>query len=197
MEFDLTADQRDLDGEFDRATIAAMGKLGFFGIEFPPRLGGLGHDLNVGALAINVSLVGQILTTHGRPDVIEPWVEGMLRGEILQPTLRRIQSAGSLCSILRRDEVGHGPVVPVDQVREPRVHRALRYLEWSTPSRSARPSASPATGDLPRPVIAGSAAGDPGLRPGAPPQAAAITRGSAATGATRAARPFATGCGRA
>jgi len=90
--------RRDREGALDRATLAEMGKLGFFGIEFPERLGGLGldchtaglviealcaEDMNIGYTTINISLVGQILTTHGDPEVVEPWVAAMLRGEVL------------------------------------------------------------------------------------------------------------------
>lgn len=129
MEFALTAEQRDLvaaarefsaehlrphyrqrdrDGALDRATLAQMGKLGFFGIEFPERLGGLGQDcltaglvvealcaedLNIGYVTINISLVGQILAAHGRPQVVEPWLEAMLRGEVL-PSIALTEPGG-------------------------------------------------------------------------------------------------------
>src|SRR3954465_8897541 len=129
MEFALTAEQRDLvtaarefsaehlrphyrqrdrDGALDRATLAQMGKLGFFGIEFPERLGGLGQDcltaglvvealcaedMNIGYVTINISLVGQILAAHGRPEVGEPWLEAMLRGEVL-PSIALTEPGG-------------------------------------------------------------------------------------------------------
>lgn len=90
--------ERDRAGSLDRSVIAEMGGLGFFGIEFPERLGGLGmdcltaglvvealcaEDMNVGYVTINASLVGQILATHGRPEVVDPWITRMLAGEIL------------------------------------------------------------------------------------------------------------------
>jgi cyclohexanecarboxyl-CoA dehydrogenase len=90
--------QRDREGALDRATIAEMGKLGFFGIEAPQQLGGLGldcltaglvvealcaEDMNIGYVTINASLIGQILAEHGRPEVVTPWIERMLRGEVL------------------------------------------------------------------------------------------------------------------
>ncbi|HZZ46469.1 MAG TPA: cyclohexanecarboxyl-CoA dehydrogenase [Pseudonocardia sp.] len=89
---------RDRAGELDREVITEMGGLGFFGIEFPEKLGGLGmdcltaglvvealcaEDLNIGYVTINASLVGQILAAHGQADVVDPWIERMLRGEVL------------------------------------------------------------------------------------------------------------------
>jgi alkylation response protein AidB-like acyl-CoA dehydrogenase len=66
--------QRDREGALDAATIAEMGKLGFFGIEFPERLGGLGLDLPHTAEAamckwwgpkLAYDIVGSCLLTHG------------------------------------------------------------------------------------------------------------------------------------
>jgi cyclohexanecarboxyl-CoA dehydrogenase len=90
--------QRDREGHLDRATIAEMGKLGFFGVELPEQIGGLGQDcltaglvvealcaedMNLGYVTINISLIGQLLATHGRPEVVEPWITAMIRGEVL------------------------------------------------------------------------------------------------------------------
>lgn len=143
MEFALTEQQRDLvtaareysaerlaphyrardrAGELDRDTLAEMGKLGFLGVEFPERLGGLGQDcltaglvvealcaedMNIGYVTINASLVGQILREHGRPDVVEPWISRLLRGEIL-PSIALTEPGGgsdaaSLSLRARRD----------------------------------------------------------------------------------------------
>lgn len=89
---------RDQQAKLDRPTLAAMGKLGFFGIELPESVGGLGQncltaglvvealcgdDLNVGYVAITASLLGQMLCSFGREEVVNPWVGGMLRGELL------------------------------------------------------------------------------------------------------------------
>lgn len=100
--------QRDREGALHRDTLLEMGKLGFFGLELPEELGGLGEscltaglvvealcadDLNLGYVTINISLVAQILTTHGRPDVVRPWIDGMLRGEIL-PSIALTEPGG-------------------------------------------------------------------------------------------------------
>lgn len=100
--------QRDREGALHRDTLLEMGKLGFFGVELPEHLGGLGEscltaglvvealcadDLNLGYVTINISLIAQILTAHGRPDVVEPWITGMLRGEIL-PSIALTEPGG-------------------------------------------------------------------------------------------------------
>ena len=100
--------ERDRAGELDRDTLAEMGKLGFLGVEFPERLGGLGQDcltaglvvealcaedMNIGYVTINASLVGQILREHGRPEVVEPWIGRLLRGEIL-PSIALTEPGG-------------------------------------------------------------------------------------------------------
>ncbi|MDN5749787.1 MAG: acyl-CoA dehydrogenase family protein [Pseudonocardia sp.] len=102
--------QRDREGALHRDTLLEMGKLGFFGVELPEHLGGLGEscltaglvvealcadDLNLGYVTINISLIAQILTTHGRPDVVEPWITGMLRGEVLPSIALTEPSGGS------------------------------------------------------------------------------------------------------
>jgi cyclohexanecarboxyl-CoA dehydrogenase len=99
---------RDRSATMGMDLIAEMGKLGFFGIEFPERLGGLGldcltaglvvealfaHDMNIGYVSINASLVGQILREHGRPEIVEPWIERMLRGEVL-PSIALTEPGG-------------------------------------------------------------------------------------------------------
>jgi cyclohexanecarboxyl-CoA dehydrogenase len=100
--------QRDREGALDRATLVEMGKLGFLGVEFPEHVGGLGldcltaglvvealcaEDMNIGYVTINASLVGQILRTHGRPDVVEPWIGRLLRGEVL-PSIALTEPGG-------------------------------------------------------------------------------------------------------
>ncbi len=100
--------ERDREGALHRETLLEMGKLGFFGVELPEELGGLGEscltaglvvealcgaDLNIGYVTINISLLAQILTTHGRADVVRPWIDGMLRGEIL-PSIALTEPGG-------------------------------------------------------------------------------------------------------
>ncbi len=102
--------QRDQEGAIHRDTLLAMGKLGFFGVELPEDLGGLGEsyltaglvmealcadDMNIGYATVNMSLVAQILHTHGRAEVVRPWIEGMLRGEILPSIALTEPSGGS------------------------------------------------------------------------------------------------------
>jgi cyclohexanecarboxyl-CoA dehydrogenase len=100
--------QRDREAALHRGTLLEMGKLGFFGVELPEELGGLGEscvtaglvvealcgaDLNLGYVTINISLLAQILTTHGRAEVVRPWIDGMLRGEIL-PSIALTEPGG-------------------------------------------------------------------------------------------------------
>jgi len=90
--------QRDLEGRMDRPTLREMGQLGFFGIELPESVGGLGQncltaglvvealcgeDLNVGYITITASLLGQMMCQYGQPDAMAPWLRGMLQGELL------------------------------------------------------------------------------------------------------------------
>ena len=90
--------QREREGAFDRATLAEMGRLGLFGVELPEERGGLGadhliaglvlealsaSDYNIGQLSVTVSLAGMILATHGVARVVDPWLAGMIAGEIL------------------------------------------------------------------------------------------------------------------
>ena len=89
---------RDAEGRMHRPTLLEMGRLGFFGVELPEAVGGLGQscvtaglvvealcgdDLNIGYVSITTSLLGQMLCTFGHPPSVRPWIEGMLRGEFL------------------------------------------------------------------------------------------------------------------
>lgn len=90
--------RRESEEAFHRPTVAEMGKLGFFGVELPEEYGGLGldsvtaglvtealcaDDMNLGYLSVNISLVGQILSTYGRPEVVSPWLRGMIAGTMI------------------------------------------------------------------------------------------------------------------
>ena len=90
--------RREQEGRLDRDVLQRMGKLGFFGIELSEEYGGLGldavtaglvleslcaDDMNFGYVSVTVSLLGQILQQHGRPEAVRPWIEGMLAGELL------------------------------------------------------------------------------------------------------------------
>ncbi|MCB1475066.1 MAG: cyclohexanecarboxyl-CoA dehydrogenase [Rhodobiaceae bacterium] len=89
---------RDQEGRMDRPTLKRMGELGLFGIELPEEIGGLGQDcltaglvvealcgedLNIGYVTINASLDAQIMRSFGTPDVVDPWIRGMLSGELI------------------------------------------------------------------------------------------------------------------
>lgn len=103
-----TRRQRERDGRFDRELLAEMGKLGFFGIELDERHGGLGQDrltaglvlealsgddMNMGYVSINISLVGQILSNFGTPEVVDPWISGMISGTVL-PSIALTEPGG-------------------------------------------------------------------------------------------------------
>ncbi|HEY0692295.1 MAG TPA: acyl-CoA dehydrogenase family protein, partial [Kribbella sp.] len=90
--------QREQEGAFDRATLRAMGDLGLFGVELPEEYGGLGldcttaglvleavcrSDYNIGQLMVTISLSGAIMTQHGDPAVVAPWLCGVTAGEMI------------------------------------------------------------------------------------------------------------------
>ncbi len=100
--------QREREGAFDRPTLREMGKLGFLGVELAEEHGGLGldsvtaglvlealcaSDYNVGQLSVTVSLAATVLARHGDPDVVGPWLAGMVAGEIL-PAIGLTESGG-------------------------------------------------------------------------------------------------------
>jgi cyclohexanecarboxyl-CoA dehydrogenase len=102
--------QREVEGAFDRATLLEMGRLGFFGLELPEEVGGLGldcltaglviealsaDDYNLGYIPVTVSLVGQILHRYGQPDVVRPWLQKMIAGEVIPCIALTEPSAGS------------------------------------------------------------------------------------------------------
>ena len=90
--------QREREGAFDRPTLREMGQLGLFGVELPAEHGGLGlecaiagrvlealsgGDYNIGQLSVTISLAGVILASHGRAKIVDPWLAGMLAGEVI------------------------------------------------------------------------------------------------------------------
>lgn len=113
---------REREEALDRPTIREMGELGFFGIELPTEYGGLGldcvsaglvvealcgDDMNIGYVAVNISLIGQILSTYGRPEVVGEWITGMVSGARL-PSIALTEpgagsDAGNLALQARRD----------------------------------------------------------------------------------------------
>jgi cyclohexanecarboxyl-CoA dehydrogenase len=110
-------------GVFDREILKEMGAMGFFGVELPERLGGLGldtltaglvleaisaSDYNVAYLPISVSLISQMLMRGGKPEVVEPWIRRMISGEVFPAIALTEAGAGSDAAhiTLRAERVG-------------------------------------------------------------------------------------------
>jgi cyclohexanecarboxyl-CoA dehydrogenase len=121
--------KRDQEGRIDRPTIRRLGELGFFGVELPEAIGGLGQtsltaglvvealcgdDINIGYVAITISLLGQILHRFGEPDVVAPWIQGMLRGELLPAIALTEPSGGSDAANLKLRARRDGDVYVLD-----------------------------------------------------------------------------------
>lgn len=102
--------QREHEAAFDRPTLQEMGRLGFFGVELPEEVGGLGqdcltaglvlealsaHDYNLGYIPVTISLTAQILHRYGQPEVIAPWLEKMMAGEAIPCVALTEPSGGS------------------------------------------------------------------------------------------------------
>jgi cyclohexanecarboxyl-CoA dehydrogenase len=115
--------ERQNTGVFDRETLKEMGAMGFFGVELPERLGGLGldtltaglvleaisaSDYNVAYLPISVSLISQMLMRGGKPEVVEPWIRRMISGEVFPAIALTEAGAGSDAAhiTLRAERVG-------------------------------------------------------------------------------------------
>ena len=69
---------RDDTRVLDRTLMREMGELGFFAPELPEAHGGQG----LGSLAAGV-IHEEILSEHGQPGVVQPWLVRMTRGEAL------------------------------------------------------------------------------------------------------------------
>ncbi|GAA1365258.1 acyl-CoA dehydrogenase family protein [Arthrobacter rhombi] len=102
--------QREKEGAFDSETLLEMGRLGLFGIELAEEYGGLGldcvtsglvlealcrSDYNIGQLMVTMSLTGVILSGHGHPDVVKPWLTGMAAGKLIPAIALTEPSGGS------------------------------------------------------------------------------------------------------
>jgi cyclohexanecarboxyl-CoA dehydrogenase len=94
---------RDQNRELDRGLMAQMGSLGFIAPELPERIGanqvgGLGlscvasgvvheeiarADLSLSYVNLLASLNGQILAEFGQAQVVQPWLERLIRGQAL------------------------------------------------------------------------------------------------------------------
>jgi cyclohexanecarboxyl-CoA dehydrogenase len=90
--------ERDRTRVLDRGLMREMGALGLIAPELPEPHGGLGlgclaagviheeiarADLSLSYINLLASLNGQILAAHGRPEVVQPWLARLTRGEAL------------------------------------------------------------------------------------------------------------------
>jgi len=90
--------ERDKTRVLDRAIMRQMGEMGFIAPELPERFGGQGvgclmtgviheeiarADLSISYINLLASLNGQILAKHGQPEVVQPWLEKLTRGELM------------------------------------------------------------------------------------------------------------------
>jgi cyclohexanecarboxyl-CoA dehydrogenase len=90
--------ERDKTRVLERRLMREMGALGFIAPELPEQFGGQGAgclaagviheeiaraDLSISYINLLGSLNGQILSHHGRPDVVKPWLGKLTRGEAL------------------------------------------------------------------------------------------------------------------
>ncbi|MFO1198281.1 MAG: cyclohexanecarboxyl-CoA dehydrogenase [Burkholderiaceae bacterium] len=90
--------ERDRTRVLDRGLLREMGALGFIAPELPEAHGGQGlgslaagviheevarADLSLSYLNLLASLNGQILSHHGRPEVVAPWLARLTRGDAL------------------------------------------------------------------------------------------------------------------
>jgi cyclohexanecarboxyl-CoA dehydrogenase len=90
--------ERDKTRLLDRGLMKAMGEMGFIAPELAEEFGGLGMsclaagviheeiaraDLSISYINLLASLNGQILSHHGTPDIVTPWLKRLTRGEAL------------------------------------------------------------------------------------------------------------------
>ena len=90
--------ERDDTRVLERTLMREMGELGFIAPELPEAYGGQGMgclaagviheeiaraDLSISYINLLASLNGQILSQHGRPEVVKPWLERLTKGDAL------------------------------------------------------------------------------------------------------------------
>ena len=90
--------ERDQTRVLDRTLMREMGEMGFIAPELPEEHGGQGMgclaagviheeiaraDLSISYINLLASLNGQILSQHGQPEVVKPWLAKLTRGEAL------------------------------------------------------------------------------------------------------------------
>ncbi|MEI6116829.1 MAG: cyclohexanecarboxyl-CoA dehydrogenase, partial [Burkholderiales bacterium] len=100
----------------DRGLMRAMGELGYIAPELPEQYGGQGMgclaagviheeisraDLSLAYVNLLASLNGQILSHHGRPGVVDPWLARLTRGDALVAIALTEPGGGSDAANLR------------------------------------------------------------------------------------------------
>ena len=90
--------ERDSTRVLDPDLMREMGEMGFIAPELPEEFGGQGlgclaagviheevarADLSISYINLLASLNGQILSHHGRPEVVRPWLEKLVQGRAL------------------------------------------------------------------------------------------------------------------
>lgn len=108
--------ERDRTRVLDRALMREMGEMGFIAPELPEQYGGQGMgslaagviheavaraDLSLSYINLLASLNGQILAHHARPEIAEPWLQRLTRGEALLAIALTEPRGGSDAASLR------------------------------------------------------------------------------------------------
>jgi len=120
--------ERDRTRVLDRTIMGEMGALGLIAPELPEAFGGQGlgtvaagviheaiarADLSLSYVNLLASLNGQILSQHGRPEVVAPWLAKVVRGQALLAIALTEPRGGSDAANLRLriERVGNEYVV--------------------------------------------------------------------------------------
>ena len=140
--------QREREGAFDRDTLREMGRLGLFGAELPEAHGGLGldcvtaglvlealaaGDYNIGQLSVTISLAAMVLATHGVPEIVDPWLAGMLAGEVI-PAIGLTEPGGgsdAAALVLRARRDGDGYVLDGEKTSTTFATQAGFAIVWA------------------------------------------------------------------
>lgn len=108
--------ERDRTRVLDRSLMREMGEMGFIAPELPEAVGGQGlgvlaagviheeiarADLSISYINLLASLNGQILSQHGDPAVVAPWLTRLTRGEALLAIALTEPRGGSDAASLR------------------------------------------------------------------------------------------------
>ena len=108
--------QRDKTRELERGLMREMGRMGFIAPELPQEFGGQGlgclaagviheeiarADLSISYINLLASLNGQILSHHGDPQVVGPWLKRLTGGEALLAIALTEPRGGSDAASLR------------------------------------------------------------------------------------------------